>query len=49
MTDYHKARAMACPSCAAKPGDPCINANGSKMWLLHPPRWGVAKGSKPPE
>jgi hypothetical protein len=46
MTDYEKAKAMACPRCAAKPGDPCINANGNKMWLLHPPRWRAAAGRK---
>jgi hypothetical protein len=46
MTDYEKAKAMACPRCAAKPGDPCINSNGNKMWLLHPPRWRAAAGRK---
>jgi hypothetical protein len=39
MTDYEKAKAMACARCAAKPGDPCINALGNKMWQLHPDRW----------
>jgi len=38
MNDYELARAMGCPRCAARPGDPCINANGTKMWMLHPPR-----------
>ena len=40
-----EARAVTCPVCAAKPGNPCINAYGSQMWLLHPPRWrAVARG-----
>ena len=46
MNDYELARAMWCPRCAARPGDPCINANGTKMWMLHPPRWSVAKEAK---
>jgi hypothetical protein len=39
MTDYRKARAMACPRCAAKPGNPCVNAYGGQMSLLHRCRW----------
>ena len=39
MTDYLRARAVACPRCAAKPGNSCVNAYGSQMRLLHPCRW----------
>ncbi|MGN6337145.1 zinc finger domain-containing protein [Mycobacterium sp.] len=46
MNDYELARTMGCPMCAARPGEPCINANGTKMWMLHPPRWRVAKEAK---
>jgi hypothetical protein len=44
MTDYRTARAVACPRCAAKPGNPCVNAFGSQMRLLHWCRWRAAKG-----
>jgi hypothetical protein len=46
MTDYQEARAMACPTCAAKPGNPCVNAHGGRMRLLHPSRWRAATGGK---
>ncbi len=42
MTDYKVATAVACPSCTARPGYPCINAYGRKMPLLHPSRWRAA-------
>ena len=43
MTDYEKARGMACPRCAAEPGNPCVNAHGRRMGLLHHPcRWRMA-------
>jgi hypothetical protein len=44
MTDYRVTTEVACPKCAARPGNPCTNANGSKMPLLHPSRWRVAAG-----
>ena len=44
MTDYRKARATACPRCAAEPGNPCVNAYGTRMPLLHPRRWRAAAG-----
>jgi hypothetical protein len=44
MTDYRVTTEVACPKCAAIPGNPCTNANGSKMPLLHPSRWRVAAG-----
>jgi hypothetical protein len=47
MTDYRKVRAaVACPRCAAKPGNPCVNAYGSQMRLLHPCRWRAAAGEE---
>ncbi|MGN6334431.1 zinc finger domain-containing protein [Mycobacterium sp.] len=46
MTDYQEAKAIVCPTCAAKPGNPCVNAHGSRMWLLHPTRWRAAAGRK---
>jgi hypothetical protein len=46
MTDYRQASAMACRRCAAKPGNPCVNAYGSRMPLLHPCRWRAAAGKK---
>ena len=43
MTDYRKVRAaVGCPKCAAKPSNPCVNAYGSQMRLLHPCRWRAA-------
>jgi hypothetical protein len=42
MTDYRKATAVECPRCAAKPGNPCVNAYGNQMPLLHPCRWRAA-------
>ena len=47
MSDYQKARAVACPNCTAQPGNPCVNAYGNRMQLLHPARWRVAAGRKP--
>jgi len=44
MTDYRKARATACPRCAAEPGNPCVNAYRTRMPLLHPCRWRAAAG-----
>jgi hypothetical protein len=41
-----EARAVTCPMCAAKPGNPCINTYGSKMWLLHPSRWRAVAGGR---
>ena len=47
MTDYRKVRAaVACPRCAAKPGNPCVNAYGSQMRLLHPCRWRGGRGGR---
>jgi hypothetical protein len=46
MTDYRKATGVACPRCAAKPGNPCVNDYGSRMWLLHPGRWRAAAKAK---
>jgi hypothetical protein len=46
MTDCPEARAMVCPTCAAKPGNPCVNAHGSRMRLPHPTRWRAAARRK---
>jgi hypothetical protein len=48
MAEYREAILVACPECAARRYNPCINANGSRMrWFLHPARWRVAAGMKP--
>ncbi len=46
MTDCPEARAMVCPTCAAKPGNPCVNAHGSRMRLPHPTRWRSATAGR---
>jgi hypothetical protein len=47
MAEYQAAQAVACPNCAAKPGNACVNAYGSRMRLLHPARWRVVARMKP--
>jgi hypothetical protein len=44
MPDYRKAKAVECPRCTAKPGNPCVNEYGNQMSLLHPWRWRAAAG-----